>query len=334
MNLGIIARCDNRGLGNQTWEIARHFPDARVLVIHDPRSINKGFTEHPDRFPNAHHTTIEPLELDAQLNETDARHFLDGLDVVYTAETPYDWNFCTWADEMDVRTVVHVNPEFWHHARLPHLPTPTAWWNPTTWRQRRLPTGTRIVPMPAPTDRFPDTPDFTNNPKHVLHVGPTDTDTPEDRNGTDLVHATARQLNDYTFTSTSDIDTVTDYWDLYNNDAPLLLIPRRYGGLCLPTIEAMAAGKAVMMTDTQPNRDWPTILTPTYRNGPRPRTLSAPGGSIDLADSHPTTIAATIERNWPQIAEHRRTSWEWAQRHSWQQLLPRWRTELERVANL
>lgn len=341
MKLGMLARCDNRGLGTLTWEAHRHLNPERTLVIHDPRSIEQGFAEHPERFPDAHHTTIVPRpDYDAYLDEDEARSFLQGLDVVYTAESFYDWRFCDWARDMGVRTVVHVMPEFWHHARLPSLPRPDAWWNPTSWRQRHLPRGTRIVPLPIATDRWPDKPDFEHNPKRILHI--VGSGTPEDRNGTQIAEAVAALLPEFTFEFTAqtaehpnieqrDYD---NYWDLYATEAPLVLMPRRFGGLCLPALEAFGAGKTVMMPSVAPNTLWPVLRIPTHRSGPRPRTVSYPGGQLELADTDPATIAERIRIHWSSLPDSRLLSWAWAQKNSWEALLPKWTTELERVASL
>lgn len=334
MNIGVIARCDNRGLGNQTWEVARHLPDASVLVVHDPRSVDRGFREYPERFRGADHVTIDFTNTpDGELDESLVRKWLVGLDVVYTAETTYDWRLCDWARDEGARTVVHSNPEFNTHWKEPWLPLPDAWWNPTPWRQANMPRKTVIMQMPVPTDRW-EKPDFNDNPREVLHIG--GLEAVADRNGSQLIRPVAKLLSDYSFERTDQTGGhgPVDYWHLYDNPSPLMLLPRRFGGLCLPVLEAMGAGKAVMMPDTSPNRMWPIIPIPTYRSGPRPRTLKTGGGTVTLADTHPAAIAHAIEQCWPSIADHRRAAWEWAQKNSWETQLPKWLTELERVASL
>jgi glycosyltransferase involved in cell wall biosynthesis len=41
--------------------------------------------------------------------------------------------------------------------------------------------------------------------------------------------------------------------------ADVLVLPRRYAGLCLPALEAMADGCPVIMTDAPPQNGWPII---------------------------------------------------------------------------
>ena len=51
-------------------------------------------------------------------------------------------------------TVCQVNPEFYRHdgEAWSH---PSAWWAPSPWMLDSLPDGTRLVPVPVATDRFP-----------------------------------------------------------------------------------------------------------------------------------------------------------------------------------
>ncbi len=50
------------------------------------------------------------------------------------------------------------------------------------------------------------------------------------------------------------ITNVPNYEDLYS-EGDLLILPRKYGGLCLPMQEALSCGIPVIMTDVSPNRD-------------------------------------------------------------------------------
>lgn len=336
LNVGLIVRCDNRGLGNQTWEVYRHLPYDKVLVLRDPGSERQGFEPHPERFPDGQVTFFG--RYGEGMVENECREFLDGLDVVYSAETYYDWRFCDWAKEMGVATVLHSNPEFYFHWREPKIPHPTAWWSATNWRSGNMPPGTRVVPMPVPLDRW-DAPDFDNNPRQVLHIGGLEAIL--DRNGTGLVTQVAEMMDDVEFLVTMQgrkknkftyLRDTANYWEMYQNDAPLMLMPRRYGGLSLPTIEAIGAGKLVLMTDTDPNREWPIYPLPCSQ---QPQQLETQGGGVDLfqcdVNGMKNSIAHLLDSG--ELPKLRRGSYEWAVRNSWENMIEMWEHELRLAAD-
>lgn len=331
MKVGVIARADDRGLGNQTWEVARNLHPDRVLVVDVPSSRQQGFEPHFDRFPGATIVT----DHSGVLPEPTVREWLSGLDVVYTAESVYDVRLPEWADDQQVGVVIHGNPEFYRHR---DAPSPTGWWSATDWRLEHMPPGTRVVPMPVPIDRFP-APDFDTSPRRVLHVG--GRAATGDRNGTRIASATAGLLSrcEVVVTSQSNIapdGPVTlvrpegDYWSMYDGFS-VLLLPRRYGGLCLPVNEACAAGLVPVMPDCSPNQWWPIVPLPVHSTR---KTVTCPGGIIESQDVHPKDAAAVVQRllDSEELPDLRRRARAWAEAHSWEALAPMWGDELARVA--
>lgn len=263
MRLGLIARADNRGLGQQTWAVQRNLQPAKTMVVDCPSM--QPLQLHTERFPGAHIVRGLPTEVDYA-------QFLDGLDVVYTAETGYGdlWSI---ANRMGVRTVLHANYEF-----LDLRDQPTVWAAPSLWNFDRWPAGTTHLPVPIETDRFP----ITEKPltaSRFLHI--VGRPAIHDRNGTlDLLqalqHVTApitvtvtcqqpgyvssliREHNIHTpnnVTLVVDSADRDDYWTIYDNQHAMIL-PRRFGGLCLPANEAIGAGIPVIMPNIEPNNLW------------------------------------------------------------------------------
>ena len=70
----------------------------------------------------------------------------------------------------------------------------------------------------------------------------------------------------------------------------LVVLPRRYGGLCLPALEAAASGCALAMTNTPPNGHWP-IMPIDCRQG---RNLNTQAGLIRTVNAVPDSVAYTI----------------------------------------
>lgn len=339
MKLGILARAEDRGLGIQTWEATRHLAPERVLVI-DVQN-GEGFPMHLDRYPGA---TIARLDHSGFLAETLVRDWLAGLDVVFSCETLYDWRLAEWARDAGCATVVQVNPEFFVHGKVPALAAPTAWWNPTTWRMDQLPAGTRHVPVPVALDRFADRPQAHAGPLLALHV--VGRPAVGDRNGTELLAQAMRAVPagsvELTISTqghaapwrgaTAVRGAVGDYWKLYAG-FDMLVMPRRFGGLCLPVQEAMAAGLAVVMPGCPPNAEmWPVETARWAWRG----ELPVPCGQLPLAATDPRDLAAVLGRlaaDPEALAAAQARSCRWAAEHSWEALLPLYEEELARAAD-
>lgn len=338
MRWGMLARAEDRGLGNMTWEIARNLGPDRTLVV-DMGDLARGFPMHLDRYPGA---TVAPWR-DGAFEEQLVRDWLAGLDVLYSAETFYDWRIVEWARDAGCATVLHSMPEFnLHHGdHGPHRPT--RFWNPTRWRQEQMPAGTVVVPVPVALDRFANREPRTDGPMRVLHTA--GHRAAHDRNGTTTVLMAARRLRrpvtitlagqDGRLPGTStpkNVDlriaphNLPDYWSVYDGH-DLLVIPRRYGGLCLPVQEAMAAGLAVTMTDCPPNRDWPIIPLPAAPHG----TIRTGAGDIEMHAVAASTLATELDvlaANPEIVAAWQVLSRAWAEAHSWDELRETWLAEL------
>lgn len=338
MRIGLIARGEDRGLGIQTWEFARAMAPERTMLV-DMGELARGFPVHHDRYPGA---TV--VHYDAgQLPEGQVREWLEGLDVVFSAETFYDWRLCRWAEEAGAATVCQLNPEFLRPvAELPALPT--RWWAPTSWRLDALPVGTEVVPVPVADDRFPFEIPERDGRLRVLHV--VGHRAAADRNGTAVVlQAVARARGPMSVLLTTQdarvplgrpspgvtVDSrsggLRDYWRLYEG-FDVLLLPRRYGGLCLPVQEAMASGLAVVMSDTEPQRStWP--IRPV-RTGLK-SIIRTPAGRVPLALVDPRSLARELDHlanNPDDLLREQERALEWAEAHRWSVLRPHYEARL------
>ena len=329
MNIGLIARSDARGLGHITREFFRHVQPAKTIVVQPAVSHH---AQHGEWYPSTKSNRVVTLEKwESRLPESNVRGWLEGLDVVYTAETFYDPRLPVWATEMGVATVLHANPEFYRHEALP-----TMIWNQSPWRHNTLPDGAIVVGTPVATDRF--VPSRRGiGPLRVLHVA--GVNAANDRNGTPALLAALAHVKepvDVTLITqgrkvpiprTSDNVRVTqrsedgDYWAMYR-DHDLLILPRRYAGNSLPAQEAMAAGLAVIMPDCSPNEWWePVIRVPAAQTG----HIQTPGGKVGLWDTCPWQLAQAIDRlaiDSPDLAAAKSAGLRWADAHSWDTMLP------------
>lgn len=286
MRLGLVARADASGLGVQTHELYRHLNPASTLVIDVGHLYDT--TEHSNkrtdlsRYPGA--LVCKGWEPSRALLE----QFLDGVDVVLTCETPYSFDLYTLARQRGIRTVCQYNYEFLPHIARRDLPMPDLLAAPSLWHWNDTPLANKIhLPVPIARDRFArhtidrnrwqgDAARCPNKgPLNVLHV--VGRPAHMDRNGTpDLidalkfvkshVHVKFRcQHSEYlsgfywdlpaNVTVTIDASDAPNYWGLYSNE-DIMVMPRRFGGLCLPINEALGAGMPVIMPNIDPNNTW------------------------------------------------------------------------------
>lgn len=323
MRVGVVSPLTDRGLGVQTWEAARNL-DAAVLFVdtHD-----RSAPSHPERFPDA-----VRCEWSQGLNPKTVMGWLRTVDVVYAAETFFDPRLPKWAKGCDTATVLHANPEFWTGAQ-----EPTHLWSATDWRRDVMPARTEVVPFPVAADRFtPAEPH--DGPCRWVHVA--GKRALADRNGTDTLvnslhlltepceirivvqHGEVPALaNAPSHVKVTISDPPADYWRLYD-DADALVLPRRYGGLCLPVQEACAAGLAVIMSALTPNGMWP---------GPRVpagfwRKVTMPCGRVPVYDVAPQALAQAMDALADPATRHQfqSESLAWAAAHSWEAQKPAW----------
>lgn len=301
MKIGLIARSEYaRGLAIQSKNFYDHMPVDRVLLVHMPTAdcaLRDDWYDNPtivDSLPG--HTLHEPT----------VREWMSGLDIIFTVETPYDWELPRWAREQGVRTVIQGNPEFVRHhiPEYAHWQHPDAWWWPTSWRLGALPYG-QVMPVPMP-DHPATAADPWNGPLRIYHIAGKRAFA--DRNGTDTVinalralqpdikvtlHGLEHSLPEIQPVRNLAVDVenigVPNLWDMHANQH-ILVMPRKYGGLCLPALEAASRGIAVMMTDVSPNVELASILVPSMPG----RKIRVACGEIGTAEIHHYALAQEI----------------------------------------
>lgn len=305
VRLGLIARCDRGGLGNQTAELFRHMAPDRTLVVHTDHAT-RGKCDQ-SRYPGDNVTWLR-----AGPSPQDAVDFMRGLDVVFSCECLYQADWMLLAQQMGVAVVVQANPEMFDARELAGarvvLPTP--------WESHRVP-HEQILPVPVALDRFT----FRRRTQARVFYHPT-APAMLDRNGTSIVlaslqHVTAevavvirgeltrgelaRRRDRVVPDNVKLVElpwTEGPYWSAYPDEADVLLLPRRYGGLCLergtpvetPTgrmpIEALVAGDTVL------DEDGPTLVTGTAeRQVPEVVTITARGRRLVSSVDHLHLIA-------------------------------------------
>ena len=348
LKIGLIARADNTGLGNQTWEFYRHLKPHKTLVV-DMTHL-KHNSHYPDtRYPGAMVVKALP-DPPATLPPECLAPFLEDLDVVFTAEVPYSPLLYYRAARRGVATVCQPNFEFLDQSG----PEPSLYVPPTSWHFDDIACPRKILlPVPIATDRWPDAERRTDRAtvaRNILHV----VGRPAifDRSGTpELLQALTRVtsevkvtlccqrtgylnqlLNCYAFPKNVTVDTYAmdkkNYWELYPGH-DLMVLPRRFGGLCLPMQEALGAGMPVIMPDISPNAD---ILPREWLVPAREVKRLGIDQNIVAYRTDPLALAQLIDRFATEESFYTGSvsqSLQIAEQRSWSAMLPRYEEVFE-----
>jgi hypothetical protein len=307
MRLGIIARSDNTGLGNQTRELVNMLNPDKVLLV-DSTAFN-GNKQHPEWYSGYNVTKTS----NGMPTNKEYMRFLQDIDVVLSCETFYSTIFIDMAKKYNVKTILQYNYELFGHMTTPNLTLPDVLLSPSLWNidivKEKFGNKTKVIHLPPPTTTsiFDEAREINTSKTHnrILHIA--GKKAAKDRNGTEsilemmrysksnfeLVIKTQTKLDIKTNNSRVKIDTdnIENRANLYAGyDA--MLLPRRYAGLCLPMNEALISGLPVFMTDISPNN----IVLPSKWLIPSEKIGSFQTKSmVDIYSAEPEKFARIID---------------------------------------
>jgi hypothetical protein len=268
MRLGIIARSDNTGLGNQTRELVNMLKPSKILLI-DSSFFNKN-VQHPDWY--AGYDVIKTSK--GMPTPKEIEIFLKEVDVVISCETFYDSEFIKRARSYNVKTILQYNYELFANMADKTLDLPDILLAPSAWNldiiEDLFGRKSRVIHLPPPTEvsLFDSAREvnLSKNHKRILHIG--GRKAARDRNGTETILGVMKYSKaDYELVirTQTPLDVVSrdkrvvietgnpeNREDMYSG-FDMMLLPRRYAGLCLPMNEALISGLPVFMTNISPN---------------------------------------------------------------------------------
>lgn len=353
MKIGLIARADNTGLGIQTWEFYRHMQPAKTMVV----DISKwnGYKQHPERYGNDNSVTfINGFPTDDALES-----FVEGLDVIFMAESAYNHKLFNIAREAGVKTAVQYNYEFFDWFKA-DFPKPDMLIAPSQWHFYQVDNfckyyGLKHIYLHCPVDR--EKLKFREITKARTFLHSVGRSAAHDRNGTYtvieaskhlkteakiLMHFQGEQGLGHQVTSTyedyerhiaehgnklritSVRGDIENYEDLYTM-GDVLLLPRRYGGNCLPMNEALSCGMPVIMSNISPNSEF---LPREWLVDAEKKDVFAPRTTIDIYGCDPVALAQKIDQFYNLDAEYMREenliANRLAQDISWQEMKPKY----------
>jgi len=307
MKLGIIARSDNTGLGNQTRELVKMLNPDKILLI-DSHYFNNN-KQHPEWYKDYNvSTTIGGFPSKHEVIE-----FLRGIDVVLSCETFYRQDFLHYTKRRGIKTILQYNFEFLLNMSNPEAELPDILLAPSLWNidqiEQMVDGRCKVIHLPPPTDSSLFEKARHNNMSkdhnRLLHVG--GKFAAKDRNGTETV----LQMLKYSKANYELVITTQNFPELKINDSRItiddsspenreelydgfdaMVLPRRYAGLCLPMNEALISGLPVFMTDISPNnlvlpKEW--LIKSEQINSFQAKSL------VEVYDGNPEHLAHIID---------------------------------------
>ena len=270
VKLGIYAFSNDSGLGNQYKRLIYMIKPYRILAI-DSSGFSKNKSQHWDWYDNFSGYKIKGFP-----TNRDVRVFLKDLTHVLVCENPLNFSLYSEAERMGIKVFCQTNYEFCDNLNRPNLALPYKFLMPSHWmiddmKSRFGQDRTLYLPPPINQGEFSEARKINFERKgkiRLLHI--VGTMAYNDRNGTkdvlealkytnaefDLVIKSQHQLPDDYFVQdhrvSYQMENVVDPQDLYK-DFDAVILPRKFGGLCLVTNEALMSGLPVFMTDVSPN---------------------------------------------------------------------------------
>lgn len=300
MQVGLYgARCDKGGLGIQTKAWYDNMKPVKTLVISTGQ-----YAEDLGLYERCVLVKATWKRGWPEIDDSDVRAFLHGLDVVVLIESTYNPNFFKIAKSMGVKTICIANYEWYEEWVRPDLIIA-----PSSWNFDRLPDPKIMITYPV--DRSVCKFRLRERALTFLHIaghqgGYWRNGTQELIRALPLIQASnikiliySQEVEPYKLPAIEDPRVeirrleVDNYADLYN-EGDVLVYPRKYGGLSLQVNEALSCGLPVLMSDMEPQRQWgfpPHWLLPT-----RPEEFEMIKQSVEIRSVSPIDLADAIDK--------------------------------------
>ena len=310
--IGLIARMDNSGLGRECYDFYRYLKFHRILGV----AAWPSYKIHGKRFgyPPCCHSqpSDEALEL-----------FCDGLDAVFTIETPYNWNLFKICRNFGVTSIMKINYE-----GLERTDRPDIYVAPNQWHSSDVPTD-KIIPFPVDRGIWK----FKQKKYARVFLHSAGNTAPYDREGTELflqaiplIRSNIRII----IQSQRPVRRIQDPRVKYQGELPdhklynadVLVHPRRYGGQTLKLTEAISCGLVPIMTDMIPQNQWlpKEFLIPI--SGLNDIHISQ---KVEICDFKPEHLASKIdELAGADISKYSGDMGNIAEQYTWEKVGPMW----------
>jgi glycosyltransferase involved in cell wall biosynthesis len=347
MNIGLIAYSSNTGLGYQTYEFAKHIECSAILVV-DLSCFNN---------MEVHHNRFDELSKNIRIthsipDQEDIEWLCSKSEVIFLCETPLNYKLFTIAREYKTKTILQYNYEFLNYFRDRNLPPPDLLVSPSLWnidKVRELdiaPVEFLPVPINLKNIKFREIREVNK----FFHI--TGRPAIHDRNGSvefleacillgdrfeyEIYIQSPKELqtekNFHEIKATLDRaksilgDRLFVHFDIENNNdmylnGDVLVLPRKYGGLCLPMKESLSAGIPIIMTNISPNdkilpSNW--LVDTNYCGDLETHS------KIPMYETNANELAYKMLEMTKTIGEDNKLAYKIAKEYSWNKLIKRY----------
>ena len=259
-------------------------------------------------------------------------------------ESTYNYDIFNYAKGMGVKTINQYNWEFLDYGENPSLLKPDLFVAPTLWHYEELPFYNKAY-LPVPVNRKVLPFVKRTKIKTILHIA--GKELYEDRNGTNIFIESIPYIDpsieivilSQHKISCGDFKNVNvyqndfkNYYEMYNT-GDVLVMPRKYGGLCLPLNESSSVGMIPIMTDVSPQSTMLSgiNLVKPYKSKILPK-LRMPVTSYEV---NPVMLAKHINKlaecDEKTIGKYSELSDRYAESISWDKMLPKYIKMMERL---
>jgi len=285
-------------------------------------------------YPTARYTTWP--------NRDDIDWLLKDIDVLWVYETPLNYELFTEAKKRGIKIILYLNYEFLDYLQQIGLPKPDLFICPTSWGYERAKKLGPTIVLRQPVE-IKDKRKIIKMTRFVHVAG---RPAVHDRNGTRTFIEFALASPQYSYRlyiqptePIKELYRTVEHLDfeiiqnprqeqLYETGDAMVL-PRRYGGLCLPMLESLAVGMPVVMPRIVPNND---LLPKEWLSPANKISEFQARTTIDIHETTIKDLTSTIENIPARKSNHQ--AYRIAQKHSWENLKPLYLETIENVCLL
>lgn len=330
MRIGMIVRAGNTGLGTLSWEYARHLEPTKTLIV--TNGVEQTFPERYSQYNPRH--AARPFTL----TQEDMEWITDDVDVVISFETFYEWRVIAVARKKNVKTVFLTMAELFPE-KVPIMPS--LFICPSPLDMDIVPDPKVFLPVPLAIDRLL----FKERTQAKVFVHSGSHGGMNDRKGTGLLLNAMKyvksdiQLKIYSWQpfDTDDLRITINavnfknYWQLWR-EGDVLVYPQGANGICLPIVEAMACGLGVITTDQYPFNEYMPAELLFKPSGFQKMRFGSNLREVDDPLMDPEVLAAKIDEIAnTDITKVSREGRLYAEKNSWEVLLPKYKEVLENL---
>lgn len=323
--IGLVARCDDSGLGIMSLDLFKNFIIEKTLVV------TGSYENHYERYQEFENSEAIICEFGTPMIE-EINYFLKDLDLVIAIETPYNWNVFSKAKERGIKTILIPMYE-WTQPNDEIPAKPDLFLCPSSLDYDLMPNPKILLPTPINRKLIPfrertEAKTFIFNNGHGGWGGRNSLNEffqalPFIKSDIKFKVRTQVPFEDAINDSRVEMETGDIPYEKLWEEGDIALHLHKFDGLSLPLNEAMSSGMPIISINQKPQN---TFLPKELLIEPEATTRIKIYRDIDFSILSPFKIAEMIDKvanmSSDKIKELSQRSNELAEKWSWDNLKP------------